>query len=244
MHDKLIDMFQPVAGSDALQCTMDLAAKEGIFCGISGGATFAGALKVAETAPKGAHILVMIPDTGERYLSTPMFEGVAETMTDAELEIAASTPRFRFDVSGAAAPAAAAAEEAPKPHAVAFVDEVLKDADQPVVLFALEWCEFCWSVRKMFAEAGIAYRSVDLDAVAYQEGNKGGDIRTVLRQITGVPTIPQIFVAGQHIDGATETFDAFNDGSLKAMLTENAIAFDPSMTRDAYSFLPKWLHPR
>lgn len=238
-----IDIFQPVAGADALQCARDLACKEGIFCGTTGGATFAAALKVAETAPEGSRILVMIPDTGERYLSTPLFDGVAETMTEEEVEISASTPRFRFDVKGGAAPAAAVEEEA-SPAMVEFVDEVLSDPEQPVVMFALEWCEFCWSVRKMFDAAGIAYRSVDLDSVAYQKDNKGGDIRIVLRNMTGEPTIPQIFVGGQHMGGATETFDAFNDGTLKKMLAEKGIDFDPAMTRDAYSFLPKWLHPR
>jgi len=238
-----IDIFQPVAGIDSLQCARDLARKEGIFCGTTGGATFAAALKVAETAPKGSRILVMIPDTGERYLSTPLFDKVAETMTEEEMEISASTPRFRFDVSGGSAPAAAAEEDA-KPYAVEYVDQVIGDTEQPVVMFALEWCEFCWSVRKMFDEAGIAYRTVDLDSVAYQKDNKGGDIRVVLRQMTGAPTIPQVFVAGKHVGGATETFDAFNDGSLKTMLTENRIDYDPAMTRDAYSFLPKWLHPR
>lgn len=244
LADNLIDRFQPVSGTDAMQCTRDLAAKEGIFCGISGGATFAGALKIAETAPDGSRILAMIPDTGERYLSTPLFEDVEEAMTAEELEIAATTPRFRFDVSGGANPAATTPDEEAKAYAVEFVDEVLADPKQPVVMFALEWCEFCWSVRKMFAEAGIAYRSIDLDSMAYREGNKGGDIRPVLRNITGAPTIPQIFVAGKHIGGATETFDAFNDGSLKKMMTEKNIPFDRSMTRDAYSFLPKWLHPR
>ena len=238
-----IDIFQPVAGVDALQCARDLARKEGIFCGTTSGATFAAALKIAETAPEGARILVMIPDTGERYLSTPLFDDVAETMTEKEMEISASTPGFRFDVSGGAAPAAIEEEDA-KPYAVNFVNEVINDPDQPVVMFALEWCEFCWSVRKMFDKAGISYRTVDLDSVAYQKDNKGGDIRVVLRQMTGAPTIPQIFVAGQHMGGATETFDAFNDGTLKKMLTRNSIDFDPSMTLDAYSFLPKWLHPR
>ncbi len=78
----VIDTYQPVAGTDALQAARDLAAKEGIFCGISSGATFAAALKVAETAPEGSRILVMLPDTGERYLSTPMFEGVNEGSDD------------------------------------------------------------------------------------------------------------------------------------------------------------------
>lgn len=237
----LIDIYQPVAGVDALQCARELALKEGIFCGTSGGATFAAALQVARTAPEGSTILAMIPDTGERYLSTPLFEEIEETMTEDELNISASTPRFRFDVSGGAAPVST---EEPKPHAVQLVEEIVAKPDEPVVMFSLEWCEFCWSVRKMFAEAGISYRSIDLDSVAYQEDNKGGDLRVALRKRTGVPTIPQIFVAGQHIGGATETFDAFNDCSLKKLLKKNAIGFDPSMTRDAYSFLPTWLHPR
>ena len=56
----------------------DLASKEGIFCGISSGATFAAARKVADKAPKGSVILAMLPDTGERYLSTFLFEGINE----------------------------------------------------------------------------------------------------------------------------------------------------------------------
>ena len=60
--------------------------------GISSGATFAGALKVAETAPKGTTILAMLPDTGERYLSTPLFADIPAEMTDEETEIFRSTP--------------------------------------------------------------------------------------------------------------------------------------------------------
>ncbi len=243
LTDELIDMHQPVAGTDALQCARDLAAKEGIFCGITSGATFAAALKVAETAPNGSRILAMLPDTGERYMTTVLFDNVQAEMSEEETRIAATTPRFRFDSKPAPAPAAAAVEE-PKPYAVKFVTDVIADETQPVVMFALEWCEFCWSVRKMFQEAGIEYRSIDLDSVAYQADNRGGDIRAVLRQMTGSPTIPQIFVGGQHIGGATETFDAFNNGSLKSLLADNEVPFDPAMARDAYSFLPDWLHPR
>ena len=74
----LIDRFMPIRGADALQCTRDLARKEGIFCGISAGATVAGALEVAKTAQKGAKILAMLPDTGERYLTTPLFADITE----------------------------------------------------------------------------------------------------------------------------------------------------------------------
>ena len=61
----------------------ELAAKEGIFTGISSGATLATALEVAEEAPEGSVLLAMLPDTGERYLSTPLFEGI-ETGSDDE----------------------------------------------------------------------------------------------------------------------------------------------------------------
>ena len=73
----------PVGDDEAIAAARALAGKEGIFCGISSGGTFAAALKVAEKAPQGAVILAMLPDTGERYLSTPLFEGIAEG-SDAE----------------------------------------------------------------------------------------------------------------------------------------------------------------
>jgi cysteine synthase len=237
----LIDVFQPVSGADALQASRDLATREGIFCGISSGATFAAALKIAETAPAGSKILAMLPDTGERYMTTPLFDGIEKTMSVEEIEISQSTGGYRFDVSGGGSAAPAIVEPA-KPEISALVDKTI--SENPVVMYALEWCEFCWSVRKMFDAAGIAYETVDLDSVAYQKDNLGGDIRVVLRNMTGLPTIPQIFVAGKHMGGATETFDAFNDGSLKTLLSEAGVSFDPEMTRDAYSFLPTWLHPR
>ena len=70
----------------------ELAVKEGIFVGITSGATFAGALHIASKAPKGSVVLCMLPDTGERYLSTPMFADVGADMTEEELAISRSTP--------------------------------------------------------------------------------------------------------------------------------------------------------
>jgi cysteine synthase len=67
-----------VTDVEARDTARDLATKEGIFCGISSGGTFAGALKVAQKAPKGAAILAMLPDTGERYFTTTLFEGINE----------------------------------------------------------------------------------------------------------------------------------------------------------------------
>jgi cysteine synthase A len=68
----------PVTDDEAIAASRALAAKEGIFCGISSGGTYAAAVKVAEKAPQGSVLLAMLPDTGERYLSTPLFEGVPE----------------------------------------------------------------------------------------------------------------------------------------------------------------------
>ena len=88
----LIDQIVEIEGPAAIQASRDLAAKEGIFVGISSGATFAGALQVAEKAEKGSTILCMLPDTGERYLSTPLFEGIGADMNEEELAISKSTP--------------------------------------------------------------------------------------------------------------------------------------------------------
>ena len=235
-----IDRIQPVAGDEAMKMARALARREGIFCGTSSGATFAAALEVARQAPKGSKILVMLPDTGERYLSTPLFEDIPAEMTEAEMALSRSTGSARFDI--AAAPAQPTAAAAARPEALDEVARIV--AEDPVVIFSLEWCEFCWSVRKMFAEAGIEYRSIDLDSVAYQKDNRGGELRAALRQITGAPTIPQVFVGGEHLGGATDTFDAFNAGELQKMLAANAVPFDAAMTANAYSFLPKWMHPR
>ncbi len=73
---EIVDERVTVTDAKALEVARQLGAKEGIFCGISAGGTFAGALEIAGRAPKGSVILAMLPDTGERYLSTALFEGV------------------------------------------------------------------------------------------------------------------------------------------------------------------------
>jgi cysteine synthase A len=89
---ELIDRILPISGADAIRCAKDLAVKEGIFVGISSGGTLAGALKIAAEAEKGATILCMLPDTGERYLSTPLFADISADMTEEEMAISRSTP--------------------------------------------------------------------------------------------------------------------------------------------------------
>ena len=89
---KLIDRILAISGADAIRCSKDLAAKEGIFVGITSGGTFAGALRIAAEAERGVNVLCMLPDTGERYLSTPLFADVPADMTEEEREISRSTP--------------------------------------------------------------------------------------------------------------------------------------------------------
>jgi cysteine synthase len=96
IRENKIDRVIPIAGPDALKWSGELARKEGIFVGISAGATFAGALKVCETAAKGANILCMLPDTGERYLSTPLFAEIPADMTPEEVALSKSTPGAQF----------------------------------------------------------------------------------------------------------------------------------------------------
>ena len=85
-----------IPGPEALRRSRELARQEGIFVGISSGATFHGALQIAADAPKGSVILCMLPDTGERYLSTPLFADVPVDMTEEEIAISRSTPGCQF----------------------------------------------------------------------------------------------------------------------------------------------------
>jgi len=95
---KLIDKMLAIPNPEAIKCSQDLAAKEGIFVGITSGGTFAGALRIAREAPKGTRILAMLPDTGERYLSTPLFADVGVDMNEEEMRISRSTPLAQFPV--------------------------------------------------------------------------------------------------------------------------------------------------
>lgn len=82
MNQEVYDQVIPISDEMARDTSLALAQKEGIFCGISAGATFAAALEVAKEAEKGASILAMLPDTGDRYMSTFLFEGINDGSDD------------------------------------------------------------------------------------------------------------------------------------------------------------------
>jgi cysteine synthase A len=240
----LIDEVVAVRGSESLRLARELACREGIFTGISGGATLAGALQVCSRAPAGSRVLCMLPDTGERYLSTPLFADVPVEMSAEEEEISRSTPSYRFDVRPAACGASPPAAQPVSPEADDFVSGAIGDSSNPVVMFAFEYCEFCWSVRELFKRCEIPYRSIDLDSAEFQRDDWGGRVRAALGARVGSPTVPQIFVGGEHIGGCTETFDAFKDGAFQTLLEANRVPFDAGTVMDPYTLLPTWLHPR
>jgi cysteine synthase A len=244
----LVDRVVAVSGAESLRLARRLATEEGILAGISAGATLAGAFEFSRGLPDGANVLCMIPDTGERYLSTPLFEGVPAEMTEEEIELSRSTPGYRFDAPPPATASGPAPEAAATPEvdavAAAFVEDAIAEGREPVVLFALEWCEFCWSLRRLFARLGIRFRSIDLDSVEYQRDELGGRIRAALARRTGMRTIPQLFVGGELVGGCTDTLDAWRDGRLQAMLEAAHTEFDRSADVDPYAFLPRWLQPR
>jgi cysteine synthase A len=94
--EALMEELLPIPAASAIATSKLLAAKEGLLTGISGGGTMWAALETAKNAPEGSVILAMLPDTGERYLSTPLFADIAADMNDEELEIAKSTPSFQL----------------------------------------------------------------------------------------------------------------------------------------------------
>jgi len=236
------DEVVPIDSAEAMRLARALAVEEGIFCGISGGATLAGALVVAKHATPGSTIVCMIPDTGERYLSTLLFEDIPEEMTEEEWSISRSTPSVRFDVPGPPPPPVPPG--AIDPEAEAFVSQVLADRAQPVVVFGHQWCEFTMTACKALAHQGLPFRAIEMDSVEYKAGERGFKIRKAVGARTNAMTVPQVFVGGELIGGSVEVVTAIKDGSLAVRLRPFGLALRPQDGRDPMSFLPRWLQPR
>jgi cysteine synthase A len=117
-------------------------------------------------------------------------------------------------------------------------------ATYPVVVFALEWCEFCWSVKKLFDKCHIPYHLVNLDSATYQTDNFGKALRKAMSEQTGCITIPQVFVQGRFVGGATETFDELKQGQLQQRLDNCQVNHTVPDGLDPYRFLPDWLQSR
>jgi cysteine synthase len=125
-----------------------------------------------------------------------------------------------------------------------IIERAINSAEEPVVIFALEWCEFSWAVQRFLADIGVQFRAVELDSVAMQANGLGGDIRTALRVRTGQGTIPQIFIGGSHVGGAMDLLELHDRGEFIPLLRRAEINPTGNITLSGLTYLPKWLVAR
>ena len=149
---KLFDTIENVSGDVANKVAQDLAIKEGIFSGTSGGGILSSALKLAKDLPEGSLILAIIPDTGERYLSTPLFADIPADMTEEEKALAESTPSTPPPPAGL-------------PGVEEFATEWVKNqiSTNKVTVFSLEYCEFCWTLSALLDTIGVEFNRIDIE---------------------------------------------------------------------------------
>jgi cysteine synthase A len=163
-------------------------------------------------------------------------------MTAEEIELSRSTPSARFGAAPAPASAVAPTPVTGDAEAKSYLAEAI--ASQPVVVFALEWCEFCWSLRNFLEAIGLPYRAVEIDSLAMQRGELGARVRQALSAHTGSVTIPQVFIGGQYAGGCIDIFDAFREGALQRRLAAAGVILPARANVDPFDLLPKWLAKR
>ena len=220
-------------GQDGINTSRQLAVKEGVFTGTSGGGILSAALKIARDSPPGTNILAILPDTGERYLSTPLFDGIPADMTDEEKELAESTP---------STPPPQIGLPDVSPEAVEFVNEQVKS--HKVVVWSLEYCEFCWTLSRFLTKLGVPFERIDIDSFKFAKGQLGNKYRAALQEKTGVKTFPQFFVNGTFVGGAVDACMTWKKGELQPLLTNAGLADNNNFNGydgDPFEFLPKWM---
>lgn len=223
-----------VGGDAAIQTAKDLAIKEGIFSGTSGGGILSAALKLAEDCAEGTSILAIIPDTGERYLSTPLFEDIPADMTDEEKELAASTPSN---------PPPAPGLPEVIPEATEWVTNKINN--NKVVIFSLEYCEFCWTLTAFLDALGVPYLKIDIDSFEYAKDNMGNKYRSALSALTECKTFPQFFISGKFIGGAVDACQMWKKNEMQDVFKKAGIKGGNDNFNDykgdPFEFLPKWM---
>jgi cysteine synthase A len=237
--EKMVDATIGVSGAEAIDTAVQLARREGIFCGISSGATVAAAIKAAGDMPPGSRILAMLADTGERYLTTPLFGDISVEMDEAEKALLdAAMPAIA--VQPAPAPAEAPAAPITDETARKFVADAIANNHGKVVMFAMSWCEFCWTVRKLLTALGVPFVSIDIDTSEFRAANDVPKIRAALNEIAGAPTIPQVYAGGTHLGGCMDVLAAAETGELQRILNDAGIPMNDRIL-DPYEFLPNWV---
>jgi cysteine synthase len=228
----LIDSVRHVGGDEAIQMCHELAAKEGILSGPSGGGIVACAVRLANESPPGTNILALIPDTGERYLSTPLFENIPADMTDEEKALAASTP---------STPPPPPRLPSAVPEAIEFVSHM--NRQHPVVVWSLQYCEFCWTLTRLLDALGVPYKQINIDAFEFAQENMGNNYRAALCEQTGCNTFPQLFVKNAFVGGAVDACRLWKKGEFQQLLDQAGLNKDnfSGYKGDPFEFLPKWM---
>ena len=232
MNEDIIASVVHADGSRAIETSKELAVKEGIFSGISGGGILACALDLAAKSAKGTNIVAILPDTGERYLSTPLFDGIPADMTEEERALAASTP-------SEAPPTPGLPEKTPE--ATTFVKKQI--SENKVVVWSLEYCEFCWTLTRFLDVIKVPYERIDIDSFQFAIDNMGNKYRAALSSLTDCATFPQLFIDGKFLGGAVDACLMWKKNELQAVLDsaglnkENFANYDG----DPFEFLPKWM---
>mmetsp|Transcript_21126 Transcript_21126/g.41265 ORF Transcript_21126/g.41265 Transcript_21126/m.41265 type:complete len:531 (-) Transcript_21126:82-1674(-) len=232
VQSKFIDEIVHIGGDKSMATSKALAVQEGILTGTSGGGCLACALEFASTAPKGTTVLAMLPDTGERYLSTPLFADIPADMTAEEKELAAST-------QSEAPPSITLPEMTPA--AEAFVDK--SNSENKVMVWSLEYCEFCWTLFSFFKAIKVPYTVVNIDSFEYAKDNMGNRYRAALSKKTGCVTFPQCFIDGEFFGGAADACLKWKKGELQPILEKAGLKIDDfgGYAGDPFEFLPKWM---
>ncbi|GAB5370833.1 hypothetical protein AAMO2058_001527300 [Amorphochlora amoebiformis] len=223
----LIDDIVHVTGPQAMETSIQLAQKEGIFTGTSGGGSLYCAIEFAKTAPKGSNILAVLADTGERYLSTPLFAGVPAEMTPEELAISDSTPGARPNFPGLPP----VTEEASQ-----LVAKLNKE--NSVMIWAIEGCPFCKAVCDLFDAAGVTYKRVDVDSFQLAKHNQGNQIRAALAHETKVTTFPKVFIKSKFEGGGSDTVASWKSGDLQKTLESAGVEITKHYQGNPEEFLP------
>ena len=116
---------------------------------------------------------------------------------------------------------------APEPERIAnganFVDRVIVDKKNPVILFSLSWCSFCRAAKQLLAQKEIPYQVFELDRGEFLEAVVQREVRKRLQALTGSGTLPQLFIGGDSVGGYSESQAAVSDGSLTALLEKHHI---------------------
>lgn len=234
IDENIYDFIENVSGNDAIETSRELAKKEGIFSGTSGGGILSAALKASKDLPAGSSVLAIIPDTGERYLSTPLFADIPADMTEEEKALADSTPSTPPPSAGLPPVEAAATE---------WVKNQIDTND--VVVFSLEYCEFCWTLTRFLDQLGVKFTCIPIDSFAYAKGNMGNKYRSALQEMTDCKTFPQFFVKGEYLGGAVDACMMWKKDTLQPKLEAAGIKGGDGKFNDykgdPFEFLPKWM---